>query len=219
MKICSKCKKEPALKKKDSNLYYSYCSGCNKDLAKIWQQNNKDRFNKKVKEYRKKNAIKLNKKTKEHRKNNLDKVLETERKCRKKLRQKRIKYNREYRKKNAEAISQYKKDKMKNDLQYRLAQTLRARLRTMLRKGNVKNVSAQEHIDFLGCTAKECIDYLAELFTDDMSWGNHGDWHIDHIKPLSSFDLTIEGERKKACHYTNLQPLWAEENLVKGAKI
>jgi len=52
-----------------------------------------------------------------------------------------------------------------------------------------------------------------------MSWDNYGFWHVDHIKPLAFFDLTNPEELKKVCHYTNLQPLWAEENLKKGTKI
>jgi hypothetical protein len=52
-----------------------------------------------------------------------------------------------------------------------------------------------------------------------MSWGNYGQWHIDHIIPLSSFNLLEEQQFKIACHYTNLQPLWAKENLSKGNKI
>jgi len=51
-----------------------------------------------------------------------------------------------------------------------------------------------------------------------MTWENHGEWHIDHIKPCSLFNLLNEDEQKKCFHYTNLQPLWASENLSKGCK-
>ena len=52
-----------------------------------------------------------------------------------------------------------------------------------------------------------------------MSWDNQGEWHIDHIIPCASFDLTNEEEQEKCFHYTNLQPLWAIDNMVKGCKI
>ena len=56
-----------------------------------------------------------------------------------------------------------------------------------------------------------------------MSWNNHGfgndKWHIDHIDPLDSFDLTDPMQLKEACHYTNLQPLWQPDNLHKSNKI
>lgn len=58
--------------------------------------------------------------------------------------------------------------------------------------------------------------HLERQFTPGMSWTNYGDWHIDHIKPLASFDLTDRVQLLVACHFTNLQPLWAEENLKKG---
>ena len=51
-----------------------------------------------------------------------------------------------------------------------------------------------------------------------MSWGNYGKWHVDHIRPCASFNLVNEEEQKKCFHYTNLQPLWAKDNLSKGSK-
>jgi hypothetical protein len=59
---------------------------------------------------------------------------------------------------------------------------------------------------------------LEGKFKERMSWENHGDWHIDHIKPCASFNLLDEEEKKKCFHYTNLQLLWASENLSKGYK-
>jgi hypothetical protein len=52
-----------------------------------------------------------------------------------------------------------------------------------------------------------------------MSWENHGEWHIDHIRPCAAFDLTLAAEQKVCFHYSNLQPLWAEENMKKSAKL
>lgn len=65
----------------------------------------------------------------------------------------------------------------------------------------------------------KCIYHLENLFVEGMSWGKHGEWHIDHIKPCISFDLTIPQQQKECFHYTNLQPLWAKDNLVKSNKI
>ena len=62
-------------------------------------------------------------------------------------------------------------------------------------------------------------NYLEKQFKEGMTWENYGQWHIDHIIPLSSFNLLDEKEVKKAIHYSNLQPLWAIDNLKKGNRI
>jgi hypothetical protein len=73
-------------------------------------------------------------------------------------------------------------------------------------------------IDLLGCSVSFLKGYLEEKFKDGMTWENHGEWHIDHIKPCASFNLLDQEDQKKCFHYTNLQPLWAFENLSKGCK-
>lgn len=72
----------------------------------------------------------------------------------------------------------------------------------------------------LGCTIEELKVHLESLWKPGMNWDNHAHtgWHIDHIKPLSAFNLSDPEELKKATHYTNLQPLWYNENMSKGGK-
>jgi hypothetical protein len=77
-----------------------------------------------------------------------------------------------------------------------------------------KNTKTQE---MLGCDYQTAFKHIESRFKKGMSWDNFGDWHIDHIIPLAS--AKTEEELIELCHYTNLQPLWAEENLIKGDKI
>lgn len=60
--------------------------------------------------------------------------------------------------------------------------------------------------------------HLETRFLPGMTWENYGAWHIDHVRPLASFDLTDRAQLLQACHYTNLQPLWARDNRSKGAR-
>jgi hypothetical protein len=77
-------------------------------------------------------------------------------------------------------------------------------------------------VDDLGCSIEFLRAYLEAHFNPGMTWDNWGQgpgkWHIDHIVPLAWFDLTNREQFLSACHYTNLQPLWSEENLSKGAR-
>jgi hypothetical protein len=72
-------------------------------------------------------------------------------------------------------------------------------------------------IEYLGCEIEVLKEHLEKQFVDGMTWENKGDWHFDHIIPLSS--AKTEDELYKLCHYTNLQPLWAIDNIKKGKKI
>lgn len=98
---------------------------------------------------------------------------------------------------------------------FRLAQNIRNRIRLAL-KGETKSGST---FDYIGCSLEELKSYLESKFQPGMTWDNYGQWHVDHKLPLSKFDLTIEDNMYKLNHYSNLQPLWAKENLRKGAKI
>src|SRR3990167_916712 len=120
-------------------------------------------------------------------------------------------YDKEYsliNKNHKEKLANYRRVRLKNDLQYKLANTLRSRLSKVL-KGQ-KTGSA---VGDLGCTIFEFKNYIESKFQPDMSWDKMGQIHLDHIIPLSSFDLTDKSQLVKAVHYTNLQPLWAIDNF------
>ena len=145
--------------------------------------------------------------------------------------QRRINYNKDYYQRNKEKIlkwakkarmkrrdkfNKYIRDRLKTDINFKLRKTIRARIRLALKN----NKKRSKTLKLLGVnniiTAKK---HLEKLFKPRMTWKNHGKWHIDHIIPCSSFDLTKASEQRECFHYTNLQPLWASENLAKGSKI
>lgn len=123
-----------------------------------------------------------------------------------------------YRKNNLNEISRkysiYERKRKLVDPEFKLLKTLRSRLATALRSKNANKSKSTKELT--GCDILFLKGYLEAKFTEGMSWENHGDWHVDHIRPCCSYDLTIEEEQKKCFHYTNLQPLWAKENLSKG---
>lgn len=125
--------------------------------------------------------------------------------------------SREYNETHRKERSTYVKNKKITDIQYRLRIALRGRLGSAIRD-NAKSGSA---VQDLGCTINELKFYLEGMFKAGMCWDNWdiSGWHIDHILPLSMFDLTDREQFLKACHYTNLQPMWAVENLKKANKI
>lgn len=120
--------------------------------------------------------------------------------------------------KNTEAFKnkkrEYQKRKM-SDPHYVLTRRLRNRLYYALQKKSwKKNTKFSEYI---GCSLEELKIHLEKQFITGMSWENQGEWHIDHIIPLDS--ATSEEELYKLCHFTNLQPMWAADNIKKGTKI
>jgi len=129
--------------------------------------------------------------------------------------------NREYRCRNKDKMRRYIREwcrqKRKNDVGYRILYSLRERVRGAL-AGLRKSARTME---LVGCSIEQLKHHLESMFVGGMSWENYGKhgWHIDHIKPCCSFDLTKEEEQRRCFHFTNLQPLWAHDNCVKGGRI
>ena len=124
--------------------------------------------------------------------------------------------SKKYYQENREMISEYRKKRYNTDINFKITSNLRTRFKLAL-KNNAKSGSAVKN---LGCTIEEFKKYFESLFTEGMTWEKvfDGSIHIDHKRPLASFDLSKPEEQTKACHYTNLQPLWAVDNLKKSDK-
>lgn len=230
MKKCTKCYKEKDVcffgkDSKTKDGLKLYCKDCRSQESKIYRSKNSI----KISEYHKKNYSK--KRDEILQRNNLwlsenkEKKKEIDRKYREEKNElivnNRIKffekkphiksiYQKKYYNNNKEKI------KIKNgDPWNRFKHNVRSRLSKYLIINNIKKYNTTFHI--IGCTPEFLKEHLRKQFIHGMSWDNYGKWHIDHIIPLSS--ANNEGEVYKLCHYTNLQPLWAEDNLKKSNKI
>ncbi len=122
----------------------------------------------------------------------------------------------EHKEERQEYLRDYHKKREQVDINFKLTNRLRHRLRQAI-KNDQKSGSA---VKDLGCSIDFLKQYLSTKFLPNMTWNNWGygldKWNIDHITPLSSFDLTDREQLLKACHYTNLQPLWQPDNFKKG---
>ena len=105
------------------------------------------------------------------------------------------------------------KKRRKKDPQFAMRLRLRSRITKWL-----KGAKSAHTMELVGCTEKECNEWLESQFLPGMTWENRDLWHIDHMKPLDLFDALDPAEQRKACHYTNLQPLWGPENMRKSNK-
>ena len=130
--------------------------------------------------------------------------------------EKRKEYNRQYRASNMEHIRQikqkYESRKRAEDIQYGIRTALRRRVGEAVKRGSRAGSAVRD----LGCSISAFKLYIENQFESDMSWHNYGQWHLDHIVPLSHFDLTNRQQFLEACNWLNYQPLWAIENLLKS---
>lgn len=199
---------EFCLKKAKNGKHYpnSYCNKCNSKAAGQYQKDHSKEKSEYNKNYFELNKTKHKIQSRNWYQNNKESI-----KARSKLRYET----------NKEQIFKHDKERYDTEPQYKIALNLRRRLHGAL-KGKWKVGS---FVRDLGCSIEQFMHNLEMLFYtnptthEPMSWGNYGKWHLDHVIPLDSFDLEDPEQFKKACYYTNLQPLWAEHNLAKGNKI
>jgi hypothetical protein len=168
---------------------------------------------------------------------NLEKRAKYNREYAAKNREKHLAWRREWHRKNGDKVRAYqnkryaeKKDEInpkKNarrreryltDINFKLRCRVRnSSTRVLEFTGTKKDFKSME---IVGCSIDFLRLHIESQFKPGMTWENHGPfgWHIDHIRPLCSFDLTKPEELAAALHYTNLQPLWAQDNQRKGGR-
>lgn len=169
-------------------------------------------------EWRKENAARISESKKIFFQENKELIYE-KRKTQKWAITRQSEYNSEYREKNKDRIKERLRMYLDGNAHHRVKHMLLGRVGGIIKRARA--TVKDRHVDFLGCSRSAFVAHIESLFKDGMTWDNYGKggWEIDHIKPCSSFDLTLEDEQLKCFHYTNMQPLWWRENIRKGKKI
>jgi len=206
-KKCSKCKNvfprtgdyfNKCSRSKDK--LHTRCKTCTLNIYREYILRNEKYIRKQQKEYHEKNKEWRNKNKRLYRLKNIERLKES---------------SRLWHKNNRDLVNKYTRNKYNTDINFKLRSNLHNRINDAI----YKNVKSASTIQLIGCNIDEFKGFIELKFKEGMSWDNHGKWHIDHIKPCASFDLSKKEEQRKCFNYKNLQPLWAKENLSKGDKI
>lgn len=226
-----------------------YCKDCLKVQKKEWQIKNQDRVKEYRNSYIAENAAKVKASQKRYREENAEKVkkaradkyLRTREQCLAKVKENAAKrkpeilaYQEAYRNANRERLNaaarvyqaenwdakkaymrKYCKERRANDPVFAVARRLRARMGVFFRKSGFGKPA--KTYDLIGCSFENLVSHLESKFLEGMTWSNRKEWHIDHKVPLSS--AKGPEDLKALFHYTNLQPLWAFDNISKGGKM
>ena len=118
---------------------------------------------------------------------------------------------------NKAELNQRRRVKRKSYTRQIFADRVRTLVRNVLRAHGSRKAEKTEKI--IGCTIEFLKEHLEKQFRQGMSWANRHLWHIDHKQPCAAFDLTDPKQQRACFHYTNLQPLWAMENIKKGERL
>ena len=220
MKTCVNCNSEQpianfSLTVKSKDGYQAKCKLCVNTYNKEYYLTNKEKIKNDCKMYKSKNLIEIKEKDKNYTANNKDKISQYKKTYYKNNINKYKEYDIKNRdRKNAQALKRTL-HKLKTDPIYRLQFNIRSRIKAAFRLKKATKCKKSEEL--LGCSIKIAKEHLESKFLPTMSWENYGKyWHIDHIVPCNSFDLSNEEEQKKCFHYTNLQPLFAVTQIING---
>lgn len=223
-------KLNPEKKKESDRKYYVENIDEIKKQAKNYREENRDEIRIKARaysksdeckeacrKYRLENRDKINAQKMTYYHADRDKHLEQRRTSYQKHKKKRNAESAEYRMKNKDKINEYFVNRRKTDLKFKMSTYMRNMLNRVLNRSY--NDKTNNTVQMLGYTCDELISHIEILFTDGMTWDNYGEWHIDHIVPLSVLIDNGLTNPSDVNALPNLQPLWAIDNLTKGAKI
>lgn len=223
-KTCTKCKQDKELTEfyKDRRIKDGLRSQC-KSCMKGYHETNREKITARQKAHYQANREKIIARQQAHYQANREKVSVYKRAHyeahREEVRSRQHAYYQENSEILKERSAQYKRDRLANDPTFRQVGNIRSNLRGILHGRGAH----QPTLELLGCTGQEWRDHLESQFTEGMSWDSYGKgdgkWEIDHILPVSSFDQTDPEQRKICWHYSNTQPLWHTENVLKGNSI
>jgi hypothetical protein len=186
--------------------------------AKACYEKKKEHYQASMKRYYKENKPKVRLAAKAWDEANKEKIRQTNKDWADRNRDAVRAYQRAYRERNKEQIQQLERKYAKeNAYKYKLVQSLRSRVRSAMIRANTKRAGSVEEL--LGCSIAEARTYIEKQFVDGMSWDNYRRdvWHIDHIRPCASFELTDPVQQRECFHYSNLRPLWAADNITKSS--
>lgn len=224
---CKKCiyEKEKAkgpnkTSKERSRRYYYKNREKRIQEVKEWKARNPDRVRendrKGHRRYRQKHKESIAAKAKLYREKNKEKIYETQKKWKERNPEKVAAYRKTTYYKDLEKSRQKARDyqaKVRTTASGKIKDNLRRRVNHAVHGKKSENTSK-----LIGISIEGLMKHIEEQFDENMSWDNYGKfgWHIDHIRPCASFDLTDPKQQFECFHYTNLQPLWAEDNWSKG---
>ena len=240
-KICLKRKKyhdEYRIKNREilrikNKIQYQKCDKeKRKAYEKKYRKKNKDQIAKQTKAYSLKHKEYFRAWSKEYRKNNTELLSKGHKRWYEKNKKKLYLYQKHYTKNNKEKVRRwqetyyekygreyqknYQRERCRQDYNYRLKHRLRTRIWDAL-SGRIKRFSTRVLLDVPNL--EFLWQHLEKQFQPGMTRENYGLWHVDHIIPCASFDFSDPEQQKKCFHYTNLQPLWAFDNISKGKSI
>ena len=209
-KKCNKCKvvkpvNEFYMRKNSKYGRRNECKECRKEYGRQYRQDNKEKIRKTKAEWRK---------------NNKERELAYSKQYHQDNKEKRKEYDKQYYQDNKEEKNKYVKNRRANDPVIALRNNVGTAIAHALNR-NDGSKQGESIMKYLPYTIEEMKAHLEGLFTEGMSWENHGEWHIDHIYPQSllPYDSMSHPNFLKSWDLENLQPLWAEENQSKSNKI